>query len=241
VTLVDVYLLPGLDGTGKLFSRFVAAHPAWARPIPISYEHATENSYEDLVRYASTQIDTTKKHLILGESFSGPIAISLGRASKSNLLGIVLSASFARNLPLIDRIPVPLALLEATVSAAPHQFLADLLLLNGVTDEPLLKEVVAITKSVSPKAIADRIRAAQKVNVRKALEELECPVLYLKALHDRVVHSGACEDISSSDACVEVVEFDSPHLLLQCKPEAAWEAITRWMKNTANNPLESDA
>jgi len=227
-TLTDVYLLPGLDGTGKLFDLFVEAHPAWAQPIPISYEQANANSYESLIRSVAPQIDTSRKHLILGESFSGPIAISLGRASRGNLLGVVLSASFVRNLPLLDRVRVPAALLEAAVSTAPHRFLAKLLLLNGVRDKALLDQVVAVTESVPPKVIADRVRAAQTINVRKELEGLDCPVLYLKALHDRVVHSGACEDISSSSARVEVVEFDSPHLLLQCKPVEAWGAITQW-------------
>jgi pimeloyl-ACP methyl ester carboxylesterase len=226
--LTDVYLLPGLDGTGKLFDRFVEAHPVWAQPIPISYEQANANSYEFLVQYVASQIDTSRKHLILGESFSGPIAISLARASRTNLLGVVLSASFARNFPLLDRIPVPAALLEAAVSMAPHRFLAKLLLLNGVLDKVLLDQVVAVTESVPSYVIAARVRAAQRINVRKELEELDCPVLYLKALHDRVVHSGACEDIASSRARVEVAEFDSPHLLLQCKPVDAWEGITRW-------------
>ena len=226
--LTDIYLLPGLDGTGKLIERFIQHRPEWANPIAISYEAVEVNSYEHLSGFVEAQVDSSQEHIILGESFSGPIAIRLASTNSESLMGVVLSASFATSPPLAHQIPVPGRLLEAAISVAPHRILAKMLLLNGVEDEALHDAVVAVTKTLPARKIAERLIAVQGVNTLKELEQLQCPMLYLRALHDHVVPSVAGDIIAATNRRSELIELDSPHMLLQSRPHEAWKAITQW-------------
>ena len=57
------------------------------------------------------------------------------------------------------------------------------------------------------------------------LTAVPAPVLYLKALHDRVVPASAFEHIRSVRPDVTCVDVDTSHLLLQTHPEEAWAAM----------------
>ena len=225
--MIDVYLLPGLDGTGKLFETFEARRPNWANPIAVSYEREPDNSYPYLTEYASSQIDSEKHRIIVGESFSGPIAVNLAYENSENLLGLVLSASFISTPSVLSRIPVPKAMLQAAIAIAPHRFLAETLLLNGCPDRALLEKVIAVTQSLDPNVIAERVAAARGADVSVAMSAVECPVLYLQGRHDRVVPPSAAEEVLSLNGRAEISELDSPHMVLQCRPDESWEAITR--------------
>jgi hypothetical protein len=73
VTAVTIVLLPGLDGTGDLFERFVAVAPSGVRPVVVSFPHAT--SYPDLRSVVRHQLPSVGSFVVLGESFSGPLAM----------------------------------------------------------------------------------------------------------------------------------------------------------------------
>ena len=226
-TLIDFYLLPGLDGTGKLFDAFIEHAPAWANPIRVSYASANENSYDYLVGYVTSKIDPARDHVILGESFSGPIAIRVAFQSGGSLLGLVLSATFISSPPLLGRIPIPNALLEAVVENSPQRFLAEHFLLNGNPSPALLAEVVAVTQSLSSKVVAERITATRNVALDKEIAALHCPLLYLRATRDRVVPSSAGDEVKSANQHASIVDIDSPHMILQCNSRDAWAAVSR--------------
>jgi len=225
--LIDFYLLPGLDGTGRLFDRFIEHAPAWANPIRVSYATAAGNSYAYLVDYVTAQIDPARDHIILGESFSGPIAVRVAFQSGGSLLGLVLSATFISSPSLLGRIPVPNALLEAMIENSPHRFLAEHFLLNGHGSPGLLAEVLAVTQSLSSKVVAERITATRTVALQQEIAALHCPLLYLRGTRDRVVPAPAGDEVKSANAGAIMVDIDSPHMILQCESRAAWDAVSR--------------
>jgi len=63
-----------------------------------------------------------------------------------------------------------------------------------------------------------RLRAVLSVDVTMRLSKVTVPVLYLRATEDRVVPRAASELISLTLPSVRVVEFESPHFMLQAKP-----------------------
>ena len=69
------------------------------------------------------------------------------------------------------------------------------------------------------------ISALLAVDATEALETCTAPILYLRARRDRLVGRRCLEAILRVRD-VEVREFDTPHLLLQTAPVAAWEPIT---------------
>ena len=76
-------LLPGMDGTGDLFDAFVAALPATLDVVTVRYPAREPLGYAELQALARAAMPEKGPFVILGESFSGPIAISLAAASTS--------------------------------------------------------------------------------------------------------------------------------------------------------------
>jgi len=88
-------LLPGLDGTGEQFGPLVDALRPDVPTVVVRYPNAPLG-YDALQQIAASALPRDGKYIVLGESFSGPIAISLAAQSPRGLLGCILCASFVR-------------------------------------------------------------------------------------------------------------------------------------------------
>ena len=216
-----------MDGTGRLFESFIEVTPAWANPIIITYETAEQNSYDYLTKFVTSKIDPAQPHIILGESFSGPIAVRVAFQSKDALIGLVLSATFISSPTLLGRIPIPNAVLEAAVENSPHRLLAKHFLLNGNSSAALLETVIGVMETLSSNIVAERIAATRNVALAKEIAGLHCPLLYLRGTRDRIVPSSAGDEVKSAYGRTEIVDIESPHMILQCKNKEAWEAVSR--------------
>jgi pimeloyl-[acyl-carrier protein] methyl ester esterase len=79
--MVAIVLLPGMDGTGAMFAGFASSPEEEHRPIIVSYPEDQPLGYRDLEALARTFVPTNEPFILLGESFSGPIAISLAASN----------------------------------------------------------------------------------------------------------------------------------------------------------------
>jgi pimeloyl-ACP methyl ester carboxylesterase len=95
--MVAIVLLPGMDGTGALFAGFVSALGADFEPIVVSYPPERALDYRALEEFVHAQLPDGRSFFLLGESFSGPIAISLAASKPDGLIGLVLTCTFAKN------------------------------------------------------------------------------------------------------------------------------------------------
>ena len=93
---IFIVLLPGLDGTGKLFKPMMQFLPAWIKPVVVSYPEDKPYGYEDLKEIVYKAIPRECDFVILGESFSGPLAIMTAAEKPAGLLGVILCATFAK-------------------------------------------------------------------------------------------------------------------------------------------------
>ena len=74
---MTLVLLPGMDGTGDLFAAFLSAPGCDLDVKVVSYPTDVALGYADLEAFARAALPTDRPFVILGESFSGPIAISI--------------------------------------------------------------------------------------------------------------------------------------------------------------------
>ena len=95
--MIALVLLPGMDGTGQLFGRFLEALGPEVRAIVIAYPPAQNLDYSQLEAFVRSKLPSDQPFVILGESFSGPIAVSIAASPPDGLRGIVLCCSFVRN------------------------------------------------------------------------------------------------------------------------------------------------
>src|SRR3990167_10010315 len=91
-------LLPGLDGTASLLSDFVeASRGTFDSVITVSYPRDRILDYDELEAHARNFLPRDGTFFVLGESFSGPIALSIAAAPPPGLAGLILSTTFAKN------------------------------------------------------------------------------------------------------------------------------------------------
>src|SRR5262245_21849903 len=101
--MVALVLLPGMDGTAKLPEEFVAALGPTVEATVVSYPTDRAMGYPELESLVRSRLPVDRPYVLLGESFSGPIAISIAGSCPAGLRALILCGSFARNpRPVLD-------------------------------------------------------------------------------------------------------------------------------------------
>src|SRR5262245_21650925 len=95
--MVALVLLPGMDGTGSLFSDFRSM--LGTQSVVIAYPPDRPLDYAQLQELVRSSLPAERPFVLLAESFSGPTAISLAANPPPQLTAVVLVCTFAR-LPL---------------------------------------------------------------------------------------------------------------------------------------------
>jgi hypothetical protein len=76
--LPALVLLPGLDGTGTLFSEFVRTLGSSVDTRIVAYPLAQPLGYDELETLVLAELPRNQPFVLLGESFSGPAAVRAG-------------------------------------------------------------------------------------------------------------------------------------------------------------------
>jgi pimeloyl-ACP methyl ester carboxylesterase len=217
---MHLLLLPGMDGTGRLFEPLLPfLPPAWVAAV-VAYPPDRPWGYAELLPVVEAAAPRGSEFVVLGESFSGPLAVLLAARQPPGLWGIILCASFARSpLPPVARWLRGL-IHPLWFRAVPRSLLRHVLLGRFQTARlgRLLEGALAV---VQPAVLAARARAILEVDVSAQLQTCRVPVLYLAATEDRVVSRRSLAHIRGLLPRVEAALLPGPHLLLQAAPEAA--------------------
>jgi len=228
--MTALVVLPGLDGTATLHSEFVAsATPAFDFVTVISYPPDKALGYPALEALVRTSLPQTVPFVLLGESFSGPVALSVAADPPPNLVGLVLSTTFSRS-PI--SLPSSLAALTriAPVRALPLPLLSWLLFGRWATPQ-LEASLQSALLAVSPTVLQFRAATAMRANASASLGAITMPALYLRATHDRLLSAAAGRRITSSIPHCSITDIAGPHLLLQAAPEECAQAVGDFAKH----------
>jgi pimeloyl-ACP methyl ester carboxylesterase len=214
-----ITLLPGMDGTGELL-RTLAGQLSTQRPVQlIGYPVDRPLSYDQLVCYVRERVPNDR-FIILGESFSGPIAIEIA-ATDPRVAGLVLASSFARH-PLPSQFAAFARLLDLRWIPAAVVVAA----LMGSAATPKLRDCLhGVLATLPREVIRARMRDVLRVDKRGRLREIKCPVLCLHGRSDRLVRRRHVNEIVAAQPGCEVRWLDSAHMLLATHAEIAASAI----------------
>lgn len=222
VTYPVSILLPGLDGTGDMFERFIAAAPA-AFPLRVQRLPSDRpRCYGELADALLPQFPA-EPFALIAESFSGPLAILIANRCPQ-ACAVVLCATFVRPpLPrMLARLP------EFFWRTPPPRFLVELIMTGG--DRAL---AAAARNSVVPldgAVLRARAEAALTVDVSAELRALAQPVLYIRAERDRLIPARSAGPIRDAKPSVRVASVKGPHLILQARPGECWDHIAPFLE-----------
>lgn len=217
-----------MDGTGDLFDSFVAALGGEFNSVIVRYPLGEALGYDAIETIGRNAIPAHGPWVILGESFSGPIAVSLAATASSELKGLVLCATFVRNpLPLLSGLRGLAPALPPTFAPA---WLVSYLMLGRVSTKALIAALGAAIAQVSRAAWQARLNAVLAVDVSSKLAAVRVPILYLRAQRDRLVPAAASELIARLAPHAAIASVDAPHFLLQTNPAEAARMVSEFVR-----------
>ena len=221
---MHLLLLPGMDGTGRLFEPLLPFLPPSLVAAVVAYPPDRPYDYAELLPHVATAIPDGQEFLILGESFSGPLALLLAARQPPGLRGVILCASFAR-CPLPSFAQWFRGLIRPWWFRAVPKWLIRRALLGRFSTPRLARMVEGAIGGVQPAVLAARTRAVLKVDVGMQLRACPVPILYLAATGDCLVSRRSLAHIRRVQPRVEAVALAGPHLLLQVAAEEVARAI----------------
>jgi pimeloyl-ACP methyl ester carboxylesterase len=216
-------LLPGLEGTGTLFTPFVQALGPSVDARVVSYPVNKKWGYAELEEFVGAQLPIDRRFVILGESFSGPIAMRIGAAHPKGLVGVVLCVTFAS---------IPGPALKWVVKLGPllpmkssPRWLLGRALWGGYAVAGVPEHTARAIRSVEAAVLRHRLTAMAEVDDSEALAEVTVPILVLQASADRLVPAASVDHILKIRPTATRLVIEGPHLLLQTNPTACARAV----------------
>jgi len=224
--------LPGLDGTGRLFSRFAAFSNGALELRVVPYPVDEVLGYAELEERVRGALPTDRPFAILGESFGGPLALRVAAAGAPGLVGVVLASSFHRRpaarlvsalrplSPAFFRLPLPAHAIR-------------LLLAGDDAPDDLVSEVRDAVASVRARVMAARAREALRVDATASLRRCPVPLLFIGGKEDRLLRTGLPIEVRALRRDAEIRMLDAPHLMLQRRPDAAMRLVEEFLLRAA--------
>jgi pimeloyl-ACP methyl ester carboxylesterase len=219
-------LLPGFDGTGRLFAPLRSGFPAGTNVVVGNYPADGPQDELALMAHARRFLPTDEPYVLIAESFSGPLAVQLAAECPPGLRALVLVGSFAHfprgplaaaSLRQLARLPI----MERPMPAA----LARLALVGHLASAEVLDLLRTAQASVPAETLRQRLQTLLTYDATTSVPALSVPLLYLQAKHDRLVPKRAARDFPPA----AVIRLLGPHLLLQTNPDGCLAAISGWL------------
>ncbi len=219
---MKVVLLPGLDGTGILFKPFIEALPRDIETLIVSYPSDLKLSYIELVDFVMSQLPE-EKFILIGESFSGPIAYQIALRAPENLKSVIFVATFLSNprrvlLNVFYLLPIKF-MLAMTMPGVILKFLFFGLNAN--------KQIIGLfkqsIKSVLPNIISFRLK--EIIKLQKIDHACKIRASYIQATNDKLVPKRCAKDFKENFSEITVFQVTGPHFILQAAPIVCAEIV----------------
>ena len=213
-----------MDGGVALLREFGDALRPECAPELVAYSPERFDDYATLEADVRRRIAaSTAPTLLVAESFSGPLAISVAASPPPNLRGLALVATF-------EEAPAPRSLMSfarPSVFRLPPPAFALRWLMVGSDATPLtLRQVHDAIGDVDAAVLAKRLRAVLDVDVREKSKAIVLPVLALEASKDRLVR----RPIPPKGANWQTESVEGPHLLLKTRAESCAALIKEFTR-----------
>lgn len=224
---MQLVLLPGLDGTGTLF-KWIEPELAQLGVRGVRVESYPLTGGQDHAAHASRLVPALGPGpvTVLGESYSGPIAVELAARRPDVVKAVILVGTFLeapwrpwllRLGALCDHRWAPLWTVRT-------------LMLGRSGHVEAAAELGRVVDAAETRIVAERLRALAAVDVRSLLDKVDCPMLVLHGTRDRLVSPAPIVEALSPRAKTVVKLLPAPHMVLQTVPREAALEIASFLR-----------
>lgn len=229
---MKLILLPGLDGTGKLFQPLINELPSNIEHQIISYPENDCLSLKDLEAYVIERLPKTENFILLAESFSGPIGYLIAKRNLDNMKGIFFVATFLQNpnktLLILNKLLPFSVLLKLPI---PNLIIKQIFFSKDTENHviSLFKETI---KNLNSNVISFRLNEISKLSLE--LDKIEIQSFYIQALNDKLVTRNCLSSFTDISDSLKMLRIAGPHFILQTQPQQCAEFIAseiRLIKN----------
>jgi pimeloyl-ACP methyl ester carboxylesterase len=187
-----LFLIPGIDGTGKLFYRQV---PGLERRFHVTTTRHRDDAetMEDLIADLHdevTRVAGEERVTLLGESFGGALALSYALAHPERVHRLVILNSFAQ-FGSQARLWLGYHLLRATPWGMMRIFrqLNARRMHSPQTEREEIQRFHELMRASTRAGYLSRMRILRNYDIRRHLPSIEAPVLFLAADRDTLIPS----------------------------------------------------
>jgi pimeloyl-[acyl-carrier protein] methyl ester esterase len=225
-------LLPGMDGTGELFAPLIKILPKELLPLTVAYPPNEPWGYSELLNFIRNQLPKDEDFVVLGESFSGPLALMVASDPPARMRALVLACTFEHH-PRPALAPFSM-LAQVVLRFRPPKFLRRIqsVLTNGAKNLDNAARVQLAIGRVSVETLHARIKAINGLSSNVQQKPISLPSLYLQALADRVVPTECYQSLQVRTPHLRLAKIEGPHCLLQVNPEGSVEAMVSFLNST---------
>lgn len=219
-------LLPGLNGSSNLFAPLLDA----LRDVdcqPLALPDQGPQDYASLTDRLLAELGHAP-FVLLGESFSGPLAFRLALRKPEGLRAVIFAATFLTRpspfLALFRHMPMPPALVT-------HAPILRALCLGRDVEDAVLRRVQEEIRGLDQALL--RARLGSLAGLRAVQGRLAVPALQLWPQQDRLVAARAGGSLAAHCDDLRQVRLDGPHFILQARPHACAQAIRTFLADIA--------
>lgn len=184
-------LVPGMDGTGRLFYRQV---PLLARSYRVATYRLRDDApsmevlVADLAKVTEVVAGAMQPAIVVGESFGGTVALSLALARPDLVTGLVVINSFPRFLPQLRLHLAILALRMLPWQTMPMvRRLTAFRMHSKYTHRAEIRRFMELTADTTRNGYLGRLRILTLYDVRDRLGDVGAPTLFIASERDHLV------------------------------------------------------
>ena len=167
-------------------------------------------------------------YIVLGDSFSGPIALNTAVSAEHKPISLVLVNTFVsspRNVLTKLARYTPQKLL----SNPPERVLEYLLKEKEAELRPL-ERIVPVLVSISPNLVKSRLMSIDTVSVKNIARRVSVPVCVLQAANDSAISNNARRELTQSLKNRQIHVLPGNHFSLQTFPATCAHLITQFVE-----------
>jgi pimeloyl-ACP methyl ester carboxylesterase len=218
---MKLILLPGMDGTGKLFEPMLSALP----PL-IEAEVITLSSlYEDHIKAQADEVAKLigdQEVVIFAESYSGLIAYELAQIDNLNIKHIVFAASFLSRPSYLSKFGAIAPLFLLRLNLVPTFFLS-WFLFGSCERNDLVQLFNQALELVTNSTLKARLKTIAALTEPK--KSFKIPCTYIQATKDKLVSQKSMKSFQKLCINLNTKLVNGGHFIAQSNPEKCVEVI----------------